>query len=70
MEVSLLLKDNVFIVNNDLVMQRLSRQHRLWRTFLTGLYPPRLSEAISKGLERKNGERSLVLDIGCGSGIW
>ncbi|KAJ7029383.1 S-adenosyl-L-methionine-dependent methyltransferase [Mycena alexandri] len=48
---------------------RLSLQHRLWCAFFGGLHPRPLHDAITERNMAAGGS-FVVLDVGCGSGIW
>ena len=58
------------LLNGRLHLQRLTLQHRIWRTVVGGLYPKVLEDVLGDLLSPNEGVTPAVLDLGSGSGIW
>ncbi|KAF5359987.1 hypothetical protein D9758_007582 [Tetrapyrgos nigripes] len=51
-------------------MDRLALQHRMWTLAIGGLYPPAITNSVHTALSPSDGHRPIIMDVGCGSGIW
>ncbi|KAF9006112.1 S-adenosyl-L-methionine-dependent methyltransferase [Cyathus striatus] len=54
---------------DELEMDRLTLQHRMWKLLIGGLYPPSLDAIIRENILPTDAD-CFILDVGCGSAIW
>ncbi|KAJ3984520.1 S-adenosyl-L-methionine-dependent methyltransferase [Lentinula detonsa] len=51
-------------------MDRLGIQHTIWSLMIGGLFPVNVKDQVNELLSAAQERQPIVLDVGCGSGIW
>ncbi|THV02472.1 S-adenosyl-L-methionine-dependent methyltransferase [Dendrothele bispora CBS 962.96] len=65
------LANEVYKLPIDLIeMDRLALQHRMWCVMIGGLFPTHAADSIHTILAPSDNRRPVIMDVGCGSGIW